>query len=58
LSPIFTVNGSSTFPSPAAIILPCKGFSFAVSGMKIPLAVFCSAAIGSIRTLSAKGLIF
>ncbi len=58
VSPTLTFIGSSTLPCPAAITIPFKGFSFAVSGMKIPLAVFCSAGAGSIRTLSARGLKF
>jgi hypothetical protein len=34
------------------------GFSLAVSGIKIPDAVFVSAATGSIRTRSESGLMF
>ena len=37
---------------------PQCGFSLAVSGIIIPEAVFSSAASGSTRTLSAKGLKF
>ena len=48
----------SFVPFPIAIILPFCGFSFAVSGMIIPDAVFSSAVAGSTRTLSAKGLKF
>tara|TARA_B100002052_G_scaffold105385_1_gene97131 strand:- start:146 stop:283 length:138 start_codon:yes stop_codon:yes gene_type:complete len=40
------------------MILPFCGFSLAVSGIIIPEAVFSSAASGSTRTLSAKGLKF
>src|SRR5205823_1222175 len=45
-SPAFTSSGTrlpSSFdlPAPAAITLPCCGFSFAVSGMMIP-PIFCS----------------
>ncbi len=57
-SPTFTDIGSSFLPDPAATTVPRNGFSFAVSGIMIPLAVFCSAGAGSTRTLSAKGLKF
>lgn len=57
-SPTFTDMGSSCLPDPAATTVPRKGFSFAVSGIMMPLAVFCSAGAGSTRTLSAKGLKF
>ena len=39
-SPTLTVTGASSFPGPTATTLPCCGFSFAVSGMMIPEAVF------------------
>jgi len=50
LSPTFTVTGSSFLPVPAASTTPRCGFSFAVSGMMIPPAVFSSAAAGLIIT--------
>ena len=34
---------------------PCRGFSFAVSGIMIPPTVFSSAGFGSTSTLSANG---
>jgi hypothetical protein len=43
----FTVIGSSFLPVPTAITFPRCGFSFAVSGMIIPPAVFSSAAAAS-----------
>ena len=46
VSPAFTVTGSSFLPGPAAITVPRCGFSFAVSGIIIPPAVFSSAAAG------------
>jgi hypothetical protein len=52
VSPDFTVTGSSFFPGPAAMIVPRCGFSFAVSGMIMPPAVFSSAAAGFTITLS------
>ena len=41
-----------------ATTIPFTGFSFAVSGIMIPDAVFASAGAGSTRTLSARGLMF
>ena len=49
--------GFSLVPAPTATIVPFWGFSFALSGMMIPEDVFVSAAAGSTRTRSAKGLI-
>ncbi len=37
------VIDSSFLPGPTATTVPLRGFSFAVSGMIIPLVVFCSA---------------
>jgi hypothetical protein len=42
-------------PLPTATTTPCKGFSFAESGIINPEAVFVSAGEGSISTLSARG---
>gem|GEM_PF-3231731 len=56
VSPTLTVNGSSFLPLPTATTWPFWGFSLAVSGMMIPKDVFSSAAAGSTRTLSARGL--
>src|SRR6202044_1899709 len=58
VSPIFTVTGSSFFPGPAATTVPRCGFSFAVSGIIIPPAVFSSAGAGFTITRSAKGVTF
>jgi hypothetical protein len=58
VSPTFTVTGSSFLPGPAATTVPRCGFSFAVSGMIIPPAVFSSAGAGFTITLSAKGVTF
>ena len=59
LSPTLTTISSSLVPLPTATISPFKGFSFAVSGMMIPLTVFSSAAAGLINTRSAliRGLL-
>jgi hypothetical protein len=56
VSPIFTVTGSSFFPGPAATTVPRCGFSFAVSGIMIPPAVFSSAGAGFTITLSCSGV--
>src|SRR5882757_3373170 len=56
VSPTFTVTGSSFLPGPAATTVPRCGFSFAVSGMMIPPAVFSSAGAGFTITLSDKGV--
>src|SRR6187402_2223165 len=58
VSPIFTVTGSSFLPGPAATTVPRCGFSFAVSGMIMPPAVFSSAGAGFTITLSASGVTF
>src|SRR5690242_1878661 len=58
VSPFFTVTGSSFLPGPAAITVPRCGFSFAVSGIMIPPAVFSSAAAGFTITLSCRGITF
>jgi len=39
-------------PGPTAMTLPCCGFSWAVSGMMMPPAVFASASIRSMTTRS------
>jgi hypothetical protein len=54
VSPTFTVTGSSFLPGPAATTVPRCGFSFAVSGMMIPPAVFSSAGAGLKNTQSEK----
>jgi len=50
------VIGVSLFSAGMATTTPCRGFSFAVSGMIIPEAVLSSAGAGLITTLSPKGL--
>src|SRR5258706_1671566 len=62
-SPAFTSMGwrfpsSPTLPGPAATTRPCCGFSLAVSGMKIPPAVFSSPSIRLTRTRSCRGRTF
>jgi len=58
VSPTLTVTGSSFLPGPAATTVPRCGFSFAVSGMIIPPAVFSSAGAGFTITLSERGVTF
>src|SRR6218665_2715240 len=57
-SPTFTVTGLSFSPSPTATTFPFWGFSFAVSGMIIPEAVFVSASAASTSTRASLGLKF
>ena len=45
-------------PGPAATISPCIGFSFAVSGMIMPPAVFSSSSMRLTTTRSCRGLKF
>src|ERR1700682_6108074 len=49
---------SSSFPSPTARTLPFSGFSLAVSGRTMPLAVFCSSSIARTIRRSPRGLSF
>src|SRR6476620_8788960 len=58
VSPVLTVTGSSFLPGPAAKTIPRCGFSFAVSGIIIPPAVFSSAAAAFTITLSCSGVTF
>ena len=48
---------SSRPPGPTAMTLPCCGFSWAVSAMMMPPAVFASASIRSMTTRSAVGIL-
>src|SRR5215207_10241377 len=50
-----SLPASSRPPGPTAIISPCDGFSWALSGMKMPPADFVSASIRSITTRSCSG---
>jgi len=49
---------SLILPGPAATTLPSCGFSFAVSGMMMPPAVFFSSSTLTTKILSFIGLIF
>src|SRR4051812_15183596 len=49
---------SSSFPGPTAMTFPFVGFSFAVSGRRIPLLVFSSASDCFTITRSCNGFSF
>src|SRR5688572_9027320 len=62
-SPFWTLRAarlpsSRSLPGPTAITLPCCGFCLALSGSRMPPAVFSSASRPSTTTRSSSGLRF